>query len=137
MLQPKAYGYVRANLYANVDPITAARQELASFADREGFALTDIFVEDEGRHTSAFAELIEAIKANNVRYVITPSLRHLARLPGLRNAIRVQLKGEGVNLRDGQRYGLPASIAGKEVMERGSKNATTNQSRSGIYRRQR
>lgn len=99
MLQSLAYGYVHADLYVNGESFAAAHQDLAAFADHEGFTLAQIFVEDEGNHTSAFAELMDAIKVNDVRCVIIPSLLHLGRLSGLRAAISARLKAEAVDLR--------------------------------------
>jgi hypothetical protein len=79
--------------------LAVVRCELTGFADHEGFALTELFVEDDVHHTSAFALLMDALCAHDIRCVIIPSRRHLARLPSLRAAICARLRNEGVDLR--------------------------------------
>lgn len=99
MNRPQAYGYLQASLHPDCGSLAIAHRELTEFADHEGFALTRMFIEDDERHTSAFAVLMDALPANDIHCVIIPALRHFARMPGLRSAICARLRIEGVNLR--------------------------------------
>lgn len=99
MNRSPAYGYLQASLHPDCGSLAIAQRELTEFADHEGFALTDVFVEDDAQHTSAFAALMDALRTHDIDCVFVPSLRHLARLPGLRSAICVRLRTVGVDLR--------------------------------------
>jgi len=92
-----AYGYLQADLLPADTPLYG---ELTRYAADEGLALGEVFVEDGEHRTSAFAALMDALAANDVHCVIVPSLRHLARMPGLRIAISARLRDDAsVDLR--------------------------------------
>ena len=94
-MRPVMYGYLRlVNGVSGVEDTEAARRALAEFAEREGFALAQVFTERLWRSESAFSPLLEAIKRYDVKNVIVQSLWHFSRLPGLQNAMRQHIEQE-------------------------------------------
>jgi len=67
------------------------RQEIAEFADREGFTLLKSFMEWETTATSAFAALVDALQRTEARMVVL-AMHHLGRLPGVRHALKELLE---------------------------------------------
>jgi hypothetical protein len=68
---------------------------LAEFTAREGFALTQVFVEQEpNRPCSALVALIEAVRRGGIAAVAVPTLEDLGRLPRVRRLMRDRLQRE-------------------------------------------
>ncbi|WP_067799863.1 recombinase family protein [Actinomadura formosensis] len=94
-MRPVMYGYMRVvGGDAMHGEIARLGRELAAYAEREGFALDEVFTEKMDRSEPAFSCLIDAIKRNDVRDIIVPSLWHFARLPGLQDAMRQHIEHE-------------------------------------------
>ena len=94
-MRPVIYGYMRViGDRATDDEIAGIRSELAVYAAREGFALDEVFAERMARSESAFSCMVDALKRNDVRDIIVPSLWHFARLPGLQDAMRRHIEHE-------------------------------------------
>jgi hypothetical protein len=89
------YGYIRVAGNATVDAeIVRIQCELAEYASREGFALDQVFTETVGRSDPAFTGMIDALKRNDIKDIIVPSLWHFASLPGLQDAMRLHIERE-------------------------------------------
>jgi hypothetical protein len=83
-VRPVMYGYARiADGATQSDGITRIRRELTTYAAQEGFALGEVFTETATRSDPAFACMVDALKRNEVKDIIVPSLWHFASLPGL------------------------------------------------------
>ncbi len=94
-MRPVIYGYMRlAATEEEGDESTRVRRELATYAEREGFTLDQVFTERMGANESAFHAMLDAIKRTDVKNVIVPSLWHFARLPGLQDAMRQHIEQE-------------------------------------------
>lgn len=89
-----ALGYVR--VLGNTSEQTSQRlhKELADYAEREGYALTEVFIEQDEIGSSAFAALMEALKRGQARIVIVPTMRHFAHMPSLRLAMKDYIERE-------------------------------------------
>lgn len=87
-MHPLAFGYIRLPAGASEQSAQDLRRDLADYADRQGYALAEVFAEHESFGSSAFAALIDALKRSRTSIVIVPSLCHFAHLPGLRSAMR-------------------------------------------------
>jgi hypothetical protein len=89
------YGYARiTDGTAQNDGIARIRHELTTFADQEGFALDQVFTETATRSDPVFACMVDAVKRNEVKDIIVPSLWHFASLPGLQDAMRLHVERE-------------------------------------------
>lgn len=87
-MRPEMYGYMR--LAANSggeDEGDSITNELNIYAEREGFTLEHVFIEQACSNEPAFDRLTAALKKSGVHNVIVPSLWHFARLPGLQKAM--------------------------------------------------
>lgn len=94
-MRPLMYGYMRcAAIGDEGDETERIRQELQTYAEREGFLLGHVFAEGVSSSESAFHKLLDTIKRTDVKNVIVPSLWHFARLPGLQNAMRQHIEHE-------------------------------------------
>lgn len=87
MEQPLALGYLRVAAEADARDVDSWRTRIAEFAEREGLTLGRVFVEVEASVTSAFAALVEAAVEADAAAVITPTRKHLGRLPGVQLAM--------------------------------------------------
>ncbi|MGW2512955.1 hypothetical protein ACWC0A_26880 [Streptomyces scopuliridis] len=89
------YGYMRLAA-SNEEGVEneALQSELAAHAEREGFTLERIFIEQIRSNELAFDCLTDALRASGIRNVIVPSLWHFARLPGLQRAMREHIEQE-------------------------------------------
>lgn len=94
-MRPLIYGYMRVvgNADQNDEP-QRIKHELATYAEREGFTLDQVFTETINCSESAFYTMIEALKRYDVRDLLVPSLWHFARLPGLQDAMRQHIEHE-------------------------------------------
>lgn len=92
-MRPLIYAYMRAvgndDAKANAD---AMHRDLADYAAREGFALDQVFTESTWQAESAFSALLDALRRDEVRDVLVPSLWHFSRLPGLQEAMRQHIE---------------------------------------------
>ncbi|CBG70018.1 conserved hypothetical protein [Streptomyces scabiei 87.22] len=94
-MRPEIYGYMRVVSSDEVDDESErVKRELAAYAQREGFALDQVFTENIRCSESAFYVMLDSLKRHDVRDVIVPSLWHFARLPGLQNAMRQHIEQE-------------------------------------------
>jgi DNA invertase Pin-like site-specific DNA recombinase len=94
-VKPVIYGYIRVvGRNDQDDEPQRIRHELATYAEREGFTLDQVFTENTSCSEPAFYTMIEALKRYNVKNLIVPSLWHFARLPGLQEAMRQHIEHE-------------------------------------------
>ncbi len=89
------FGYQSIRMDAPQDALAIGKQVLEGFADREGYALTTIFVEkDANKPLAALAALIEAAKRDDVRFVAVPTPMDLGLIPRVRQLTRRTLQVE-------------------------------------------
>lgn len=94
-MRPAIYGYMRVvSDDRSTDEAARITRDLSTHAEREGFALDQVFTENTRYSESAFYALLDAIQRTEVRNVIVPSLWHFARLPGLQEAMRQHIEWE-------------------------------------------
>lgn len=94
-MRPSIYGYMRVAACApDTEEIQRITAELSEFAEAEGFALDQVFVEQLASNDSAFDVMIERLKSAETKDVLVPSLWHFARLPGLQDAMRAHIERE-------------------------------------------
>lgn len=89
-----AYGYVRIGHGAPAEHARSLRRELISLASARGYEITEIFVESPDSAGSAYAALIEVLRAGDTKVVIVPSMHHLAQLKGVQLAMKEFLESE-------------------------------------------
>lgn len=84
-MRPMVFGYIRAEPSQPAECIDHLRDELAGYAEREGLALIEIFVEpsvSEPRpERPAFRQLLDALCRSEAYGVLVPSLTHFSRFP--------------------------------------------------------
>lgn len=89
-------GYLSARLTTTEDEVQAARTTLRGFAEREGYALAEIFEErDVNAPTSALAALIGACQRQPVAVVAIPSLINLSPMPRVQSMTIGRIQDEG------------------------------------------
>lgn len=94
-MPPEMYGYMRLAAGDHASRESAAVQdELTHYAEREGFTLARVFIEQVQADEPAFDRLTTALKESGIRNVLVPSLWHFARLPGLQKAMRDHIEQE-------------------------------------------
>lgn len=94
-MRPVLLGYQTARPGTPPAVVARGRDELAAFAHREGFALDEVFVEDDAsRPTSALGELIAAARHRQARAVAVPTSEDLGRLERVRWLVRRRLERE-------------------------------------------
>jgi DNA invertase Pin-like site-specific DNA recombinase len=103
-MKPLIYGYLRVDDTARDGDVIQMELALRDFAEREGYAVADIFREDQDGDRRAFLELIEALKASESRHVITPAPELISPHPLVRRTLLDQLAEEAgtrvISLRD-------------------------------------
>lgn len=77
-LSPLTFAYVRAHLLMSETELSDLKKDLAAFARTEGFTLRTIYVEQVESVPAAFQALMEAVRREDVKTVLVPSLHHLA-----------------------------------------------------------
>lgn len=70
------------------------RKALGEYAEREGYALAEVFTERDESGSSAFASLMDALYLSERPIVIVPSMGHFAHLPGLQSALKERIEQE-------------------------------------------
>jgi hypothetical protein len=81
-------GYMLVRTPTTAEQENGLRQELVTCAAAQGFRLVEIFVErDDNPGLHAYAGLIDALRAGEIRYVIAPAPDHFGYLPGVRRAM--------------------------------------------------
>jgi hypothetical protein len=94
-VRPVMYGYAHiTDGTTQNDSIARIRHELTTYADQEGFALGEVFTETAASADPAFACMVDALRRNEVKDIIVPSLWHFASLPGLQDAMRLHVERE-------------------------------------------
>lgn len=75
---PLALGYVRAHLLMTESELADARSDLADYAEREGFRLGTVYVEQPDTVPEAFRDLVDEIVQEEPQAILTPNALHLA-----------------------------------------------------------
>ena len=98
-MRPLALGFLHVSSGVAVAEISAWRRALTDFANREGFALTDIYMEYAEAAMSGFASLVEAARRRRVNAVLIPAMNHFASLPSVQIVMKRLLEEQtGVQL---------------------------------------
>lgn len=74
---PLLLAYVCKPLLRTEGEFVRTKERLSQFAEQEGFALGEMFVEEETTSPAAFEALIEAASHHEVSAVVVPSMLHL------------------------------------------------------------
>ena len=93
-MRSSAFGYARIAAHASEQAVLDTRKDLAAYAEREGYTLTEVFMEREDSGSSEFAALIDAINRSEPPVVVVPSMCHFAHLPGLQTAMKDLIERE-------------------------------------------
>ncbi|MDN3263288.1 hypothetical protein QWJ26_26460 [Streptomyces sp. CSDS2] len=91
-VKPLIYGYVRALPELPVHAVQRLHGELSDFAEREGFALAEVFVEHRWLHTAAWDALVMSCNRHDVRDVVVPDYRHLHSLAALSRVMQTVIE---------------------------------------------
>lgn len=78
--KPFLLGYLRRELLVSEGQIEQVKQELARFAQVEGYTIGSTYVERPDTSPAAFEALIEAVNRYEVAAIVLPSLLHFAGL---------------------------------------------------------
>ncbi|HEY3013895.1 MAG TPA: hypothetical protein VGJ41_02235 [Nocardioides sp.] len=76
--RPLMLGYLRVHELASNADADQIREPFESFAEREGYALGHVFIEQDCTAPGGFTALIDAVKSGHAQAVAVPSLEHLA-----------------------------------------------------------
>jgi hypothetical protein len=75
--KPLLLGYMRAHLLMTEEELTAAKEQLRQFAQREDYTLGTVLVEQLDTMPAAFAALVEAVDREGAVAIVVPSTAHL------------------------------------------------------------
>jgi hypothetical protein len=75
--RPLLLGYVRAHLLMTAAELVQIKDQLVTFAQAEGFTLGKVYTEHAHTFPAAFEALVQAVRRDEVRAVVVPSLQHL------------------------------------------------------------
>ena len=97
--RPLLFGYLRLRISDSPDAVDTGRQLLRDFADAEGFALVDVFVDaDENTPQAALAALIRCVQDADVHLsgiaVAVPDLGHLGANAVTQRQMRARIQTE-------------------------------------------
>lgn len=93
MVRPMIFGYMLVKVTAPTPTSLSDRRSIARFADREGFAVGQVFVEAwEAGPRVALDSLIEATVCNEVAAVVIPDWTHLGADPDTQQAVRLRVE---------------------------------------------
>lgn len=76
--RPPLLGYLRRDLLVVDSQVGELEREMATFAEVEGFAMGQIYVESRDNWLAAFGALAESISRHDATAVVLPSLLHFA-----------------------------------------------------------
>ena len=92
---PVVLGYQQVRLGTSEQDAAARRQLLADFAQRQGFTLGQIFVDDHaGRPCAALVAMIAAARSQQVSAVLVASPQDLGSVPETQRQLRVCVERE-------------------------------------------
>jgi len=95
MVRPLVLGYVRVRIGSAPGTVERARLVLVEFAVAEGFALEEIFTdENENRSCAGLAAVIEAARRRSPVAVIVPHLGHLGQDVRVQETMRSRMERE-------------------------------------------
>ena len=90
-MRPVLFGYFRVKS-DDSEPALSLRFRIADFADREGFELTNVFVDSALTGHSALTALLVALRSGTVRHVVVPGLDHITRFSYMHGHMRRTLE---------------------------------------------
>lgn len=93
-VRPLILGYLLARPDTSGDLVDWLHSELANYAEREGFALAEVFVERENSSSPALSALIDALRRGEAKAVVVPALDHLSGFPCGPHSLRLLLERE-------------------------------------------
>lgn len=98
-MRPLVYGYFRLGPADAPDFGTCLRREPATYADREGLTLAEIFTDrDQGGSEqlgcAGFVIMVESLRRAGVYGVFIPSFHHFSCFPGVHKAVRALIELE-------------------------------------------
>lgn len=91
-VRPLALGYFRVSSGTPEEQVTRFREDIATYATREGFTLGEVYSDNYESQTSGFSALVDALEQGDARHVIVPALHHFARSPGIQLAFKETLE---------------------------------------------
>jgi DNA invertase Pin-like site-specific DNA recombinase len=75
---PRAYGYMRVPADVPDDKVQRLERDVIAYAETHGLYFARFFFEFHCGSREAFDELVTELVRTGARYVVVPSLRHLA-----------------------------------------------------------
>lgn len=75
---PRAYGYMRVPCDVPDDKVQQLEHDVVAYAEGNGLHFVQFFFEFHCGSREAFDELVAELVRTGARYVVVPSLRHLA-----------------------------------------------------------
>ncbi|GAA5126119.1 recombinase family protein [Haloechinothrix salitolerans] len=91
-VRPLALGYFRISRDASDGRARQYQDEIAAYAEREGFTLGEVYTDHYEAQTSGFSALVDSLERGEARHVIVPALHHFARSPGIQLAFKEMLE---------------------------------------------
>jgi len=94
-MKPILLGYQTVHIDTSAYQVRTARRELAAFAQREGYALTDVFLESaEENSFAALTAVIESARNPEVAAIAVPTSTDLGPMPRAQQETRQRLERE-------------------------------------------
>lgn len=91
--RPTIFGYLHVHRFMTDDEQAVLRLRMTQAARREGYTLGRVYVEQPAQSPAAFQSLVEALRRQEVKAVIVPSMTHLTAL-GTAASMKQQIEYE-------------------------------------------
>jgi hypothetical protein len=96
--KPLVFGYYSARTSIPAQQTIDNRASVTEFADREGYALADIFAEPSKEPSVALQALCQSAERRQVTTVIVPEMTDLGTTPHVQRVTRDRLEYAGIHL---------------------------------------
>lgn len=91
--RPTIFGYLHTHRMMTDAVMALLKAELAGAARREGYTLGRVFVEQPSHSPGAFLSLVEALRNQEAKAVIVPSMSHFTAL-GTAESMKMRIEYE-------------------------------------------
>lgn len=96
--RPLVFGYYSARAGISAERVMNERARLTSFAEREGYALAEVFAEPAEQPSVALQALLDSAARRDVTAVVVPDMTDLGTDPVTQRVTRERLERAGIQL---------------------------------------
>jgi hypothetical protein len=91
-VRPLIFGYLRFNRVVSAARVADMHRQMADYAEREGFALAEVYVDRHDSNDAGFAGLVDALEREVTAQVLVPALDRRAEFAALQHRMRAILE---------------------------------------------